>query len=313
MKLCIQVPCLNEEHTLPDVLKTIPKKIDGIDEIEIVIINDGSTDRTVEVAKKLGVKHFVLHPMRRGLAQSFQDGIMKCLELGADIIVNTDGDNQYPSEEIPRLIQPILAGTADMVVADRQVQKIAHFSAGKKFFQKFGTWVLNKAANTNLPDGPSGFRAYTRETAIKINVFTRFSYAMETIIQAGNSGITIDTVKIDVNPKTRESRLFNSSTEHVLRSGAAIFRAFVMYRPFFLFINLSVVLFVLGAIPFGRFLWGFFDNQPGQHIQSLLFGLVLMTGSIMSFTLGVIADLTRINRQMQEKQLETTKKIWLKK
>ena len=313
MKLCIQVPCLNEETTLPEVLKSIPKSIPGIDEIEIVIINDGSTDKTVEVAKKYGVKHFVLHPMRRGLAQSFQDGIMKCLELGADIIVNTDGDNQYPSEEIPRLIQPILDGKADMVVADRQVQKIAHFSAGKKFFQKFGTWVLNKAANTNLPDGPSGFRAYSREAALKINVLTRFSYAMETIIQAGNSGIAIATLPIQVNPKTRESRLFNSSAEHVMRSGAAIFRAFVMYRPYALFITISVILFVLGAIPFARFLWGFFDNQAGQHIQSLLFGVVFMVGAIMSFTLGIIADLTRMNRLIQEKQLEFTRKLWLKK
>lgn len=311
MKLCIQVPCLNEEKTLPLVLATIPKHIDGIDEIEIVIINDGSTDQTVEVAKKHGVKHFVLHSQRRGLAQSFQDGLMKCLELGADIIVNTDGDNQYPSEDIPRLIEPILQGRADMVVADRQVQKILHFSGGKKFFQKFGTWVLNKAANTNLPDGPSGFRAYSRETALKVNVMTSFSYAMETIIQAGNSSFGIETIKIEVNPKTRESRLFNSSGEHVLRSGAAIFRAFVMYRPYALFLGTGATLFALGLIPFGRFLWGFFDANTGGHVQSLIFGLVLMIGAIICFALGVIADLIRMNRLMQEKQLEFTKRLYL--
>lgn len=311
MKLCVQVPCLNEEATLPLVLETIPKKIKGIDEIEIVIINDGSTDKTVEVAKSLGVKHFVMHPVRRGLAQSFQDGLMKCLELGADIIVNTDGDNQYPSEDIPRLIQPILDGKVDMVVADRQVQKIAHFSKGKKFFQKFGTWVLNKAANTNLPDGPSGFRAYSRETALKIYVNTRFSYCMETIIQAGNSGISTVAVPITVNPKTRESRLFNSSAEHVMKSGAAIFRAFVMYRPYVLFMSAGAVLFVLGLVPFGRFLWGFFDDQASGHVQSLIFGLVIMIGALLCFALGVIADLIRMNRLLQEKQLELTKRMYL--
>jgi glycosyltransferase involved in cell wall biosynthesis len=308
MKLCVQIPCLNEEETLPSVLKTIPDKIPGVDEIVIVVIDDGSDDKTVEVAQKLGVKHFVRHPQRRGLAQSFQDGLLYCLKQGADIIVNTDGDNQYPSQDIPRLIKPILAGTADMVIADRQVQKIAHFSLGKKLFQKLGTWTLNKAARTNLPDGPSGFRAYSRETAIKLNVVTRFSYAMETIIQAGNSGMAIESVPIEVNPKTRESRLFNSSAEHVVRSGAAIFRAFVMYRPYALFLSLGTALFVVGIIPFGRFLWGFFDNQAGGHIQSLIFGMVFMIGALISVTLGVIADLVRINRIMHEKQLELARR-----
>ncbi len=311
MKLCIQIPCLNEEETLPLVLATMPKSIPGISSIDIVVIDDGSTDKTVDVAKKHGVKHFVIHPERRGLAQSFQDGLLKCLELGADIIVNTDGDNQYPSEDIPRLIQPIMDGEVDMVVADRQVQKIAHFSAGKKLFQKLGTWVLNKAAKTDLPDGPSGFRAYSRETAIKMRVNTRFSYCMETIIQAGNSGISTKAIKINVNPKTRESRLFNSSAEHVMKSGTAIFRAFVMYRPYTLFLTAGLVLTILGLIPFGRFLWGFFDGQAGGHIQSLIFGLVLMIGAIICFALGVIADLIRINRITLEKQLEITKKLYL--
>lgn len=311
MKLCIQIPCLNEETTLPLVLKTIPKHITGIDEIIVVVIDDGSTDKTVAVARSLGVKEFVHHPVRRGLALSFQDGLMKCLELGADIIVNTDGDNQYPSEDIPRLIQPIMDGEVDMVVADRQVQKIAHFSAGKKLFQKVGTWVLNKAANTNLPDGPSGFRAYSRDTAIRMIVNTRFSYCMETIIQAGNSGISTKAIPVVVNPKTRESRLFNSSAEHVLKSGAAIFRAFVMYRPYALFLTAGGILFVLGLFPFGRFLWGFFDAHPGGHIQSLIFGSVLMMGALLCFALGVIADLIRMNRLITEKQLELTKRIYL--
>lgn len=309
MRLCVQIPCLNEENTLPDVLATIPKHIDGIDDIVIVVIDDGSDDKTVKVAKAHGVSHFVSHPRRRGLAQSFQDGVLYCLSIGADIIVNTDGDNQYPSEDIPRLIAPIMEGKADMVIADRQVQKIVHFSPGKKLFQKIGTWTLNKAARTNLPDAPSGFRAYSRETAFKLNVVTRFSYAMETLIQAGNNGIGIATVKIKVNPKTRESRLFNSSAEHVMKSGAAIFRAFVMYRPYALFIPVGTVLLLLGVIPFGRFLWGFFDSQPGGHVQSLIFGTVFMAGGLISYSLGVIADLVRINRIVQEKQLELTKRL----
>lgn len=313
MRLCIQIPCLNEEKTLPDVLSHIPKKIPGIDDIIVVVINDGSDDKTVEVAREHGVTHFVQHPGRRGLAQSFQDGILYCLKQGADIIVNTDGDNQYPSQDIPRLIEPILAGRADMVIADRQVQKIAHFSAGKKLFQKLGTWTLNKAARTNLPDGPSGFRAYSRETAIRLNVVTRFSYAMETIIQAGNNGVTIESVKIEVNAKTRESRLFNSSAEHVLRSGGAIFRAFVMYRPYALFLSLGVAFLILGLVPFGRFLWGFFDDQAGGHIQSLIFGTVFMMGALISITLGIIADLIRTNRITVEKQLELARRQYIEK
>ncbi len=313
MRLCVQIPCLNEAETLPAVLATIPKKIPGIDEIVVVVIDDGSDDKTVEVARKLGVKHFVHHPGRRGLAQSFRDGILYCLKQGADIIVNTDGDNQYPSQDIPRLIEPIMAGRADMVIADRQVQKIAHFSAGKKLFQKLGTWTLNKAAKTNLPDGPSGFRAYSRETALRLNVVTNFSYAMETVVQAGHSGMAIESVPIEVNPKTRESRLFNSSAEHVLRSGGAIFRAFVMYRPYALFLSLGASLFIIGIIPFGRFLWGAFDNRPGGHIQSLIFGMVFMVGALISITLGVIADMIRINRVTIEKQLELARREYVEK
>lgn len=311
VRLFIQVPCLNEEKTLPDVLKTIPKHIPGVDEIVLVVIDDGSDDQTVAVARAHGVTHFVSHPQRRGLAQSFQDGVLYCLSQGADIIVNTDGDNQYPSEDIPRLIQPILEGKADMVIADRQVHKIVDFSPGKKLFQKLGTWTLNKAARTSLPDAPSGFRAYSRETALKLNVVTRFSYAMETLIQAGNSGIAIATVKINVNPKTRESRLFNSSAEHVMKSGAAIFRAFVMYRPYALFLSAGGLLLVLGLVPFARFLWGLLDDQPGGHIQSLIFGTVALMGALICFSLGVIADLIRINRIMQEKQLELTKRLYV--
>lgn len=311
MKLCIQIPCLNEAATLPLVLQTIPTHIDGIDSIDIVVIDDGSTDDTVAVARQLGVRQFVTHARRQGLAKSFQDGILRCLELGADIIVNTDGDNQYPSQDIPRLIAPIVRGDADIAIADRQVQRIAHFSPYKKLMQKFGTWVLNKAAGTNLPDGPSGFRAYSREAALTLNVVTRFSYAMETIVQAGQRGMAIESVTITVNPKTRESRLFNSNFEHIRRSGAAIFRAFIMYRPYALFLTTGTVLALLACVPFGRFLWFAVQGNGRGHIQSLVFGAVLMTGAIMSVVLGVIADLVRINRQLQEKNLELSRKQYL--
>jgi glycosyltransferase involved in cell wall biosynthesis len=313
MKLFIQIPCLNEAETLPLVLKDIPTRIAGVTSIEVLVINDGSTDATVAVAKAHGVKHFVQHTGRRGLAQAFRDGVQYALEQGADIIVNTDGDNQYPGASIPDLVKPIIDKQADIVIGDRQVQTIAHFSPGKKLLQRFGTWVLNQAAGTDVADAPSGFRAYSREAAIKLNVVTQFSYAMETLIQAGHKRLNIQSVRITVNPKTRESRLFNSSAEHVMKSGMAIVRSFIMYRPLTLFATLGWATLVAGLIPFVRFLY-FVNHQNGtHHLQSLIFGTVLLTASFISFTLGVIADLIRINRALIEENLEITKRQLLKK
>ncbi len=313
MKLFVQIPCLNEEETLPLVLRDIPHRIPGIDSIEVLVINNGSTDRTVEVAKKLGVKHFVNHVGCRGLAQAFRDGMWYCLEHGADIIVNTDGDNQYPGAAISDLVQPILEGRAELVIADRQVQTIEHFSPGKKLFQRVGTWVLNLAAGTKVPDAPSGFRAYSREAALKLNIVTRFSYAMETLIQAGTKNLAIATVPITVNPKTRESRLFRNNFEHVFKSGTAILRAFIMYRPLVLFLSLGFFFLLLGLIPFGHFVWLAITLKSRyvfgtHHLQSLLVGSVLLIASFISFTLGVIADLTRINRSLAEDELELVKR-----
>jgi len=316
MKLFVQIPCLNEEETLPLVLKDIPHKIPGINSIEILIINNGSTDRTVEVAKAHGVHHFVNHIGRRGLAQAFRDGLWYCLEHGADIIVNTDGDNQYPGASIADLVQPILNNEADMVIADRQVQTIDHFSPAKKFLQRLGTWVLNRAAGTRIPDAPSGFRAYSREAAIKLNVVTRFSYAMETLIQAGSKNLAIAAIPITVNPKTRESRLFKNTFEHVVKSGLAILRAFIMYQPLVLFVSLGILLLALGCIPFVHFLWLWLTHEPrggfgSHHLQGLIVGSVLLMAAFVSFTLGVIADLTRINRSLAEDDLELTKRYVL--
>lgn len=305
MKVIVQVPCLNEENTLPLVLKSVPKKIPGVDSIEVLIIDDGSTDKTIEIAKKYGVKHFVLHPKNQGLARSFRDGILKSLELGADIIVNTDGDNQYPQEKIGDLIAPIIRGEADMVIADRQVKDIEHFSLGKKIMQRVGTIVLNKAAGTKVPDAPSGFRAYSRNTAMRLNTVTRFSYAMETLIQAGNKNISIATVPVVTNPKTRESRLFKSSWEHVRKSGAAIIRAYIMYRPYFVFMTLGFGMIAVGAYPVGRFVYFFAINNDGRgHIQSLIVGSILIVGGFVALALGIIADLIRINRGLIEDSIE---------
>jgi glycosyltransferase involved in cell wall biosynthesis len=310
MKLVVQIPCLNEEQTLPLVLGSIPKKIKGIDSIEILIIDDGCTDKTVEIAKDFGVKHFVTHPKNKGLAKSFHDGIYKALEMGADIIVNTDGDNQYPQERIADLVQPIVNGEADVAIADRQVKKIKHFSPGKKFMQVVGTRMLNLAAGTKVADAPSGFRAYSRDAAMELNVVTRFSYTMETIIQAGNKNMSIVSVPVETNPKTRESRLFKNSWEHVRKSGVAITRAFIMYRPYVVFVSLAAFLGILGLVPFGRYMYFFiFEHaEAGGHIQSLLLGSVLLVGSFISLAMGVIADLIRINRTLLEDNLEQTRR-----
>jgi hypothetical protein len=250
----------------------------------------------------------VLHRRNMGLARSFQDGVNKALELGADILVNTDGDNQYPQEKIPELIKPILDGQAEIVVADRQTQKIAHFSPLKKLLQRFGSYIVNKAAGTNLPDAASGFRAYSRYSLTRLNVITQFSYCMETIIQAGNKRLAITSIPIRTNPKTRESRLFKNMWHHVFMSMAAIIRAYIMYKPRVVFATLSTILGVAGLAPFIRFLiLALSHNHPGAHLQSLIIGAVLLIGAFLSMALGILADLTHINRILLEESLEHVK------
>ncbi|HVV67206.1 MAG TPA: glycosyltransferase family 2 protein [Candidatus Saccharimonadales bacterium] len=309
MKLVVQIPCLNEEATLPLVLESIPKKIPGIDHIEILVIDDGSTDETVKVARSHGVREFVRHPSNQGLGRSFHDGVMRALELGADILVNTDGDNQYPQEQIADLVQPILEGKADIVIADRQTHTIEHFSRFKKLLQRIGSAVVNRAAGTQLPDAVSGFRAYSRESLLRLNTITRFSYCTETIIQAGNKGLHMESVIIDTNPKLRESRLFKSTWEHVFKSAVTIIRAFIMYKPYLIFGWLGGALFVLGLIPFARFIaLSLDDSSTRGHIQSLLIGSLLMIAAFLCLVLNIIADLIRINRVLIEDNLEQTKR-----
>jgi glycosyltransferase involved in cell wall biosynthesis len=310
MKLVVQIPCLNEAETLPLVLASIPKKVPGVSEIVVVVIDDGSTDDTVAVARSYGVTHFVRHTRNQGLGRSFHDGVQYALSIGADIVVNTDGDNQYPQARIGDLVQPILHGDADIVIADRQTATIAHFSDSKKLLQRLGSAVVNKAAGTTLPDAVSGFRAYSRESLLRLNTITRFSYCTETIIQAGNKGLSIASIPIETNPKLRESRLFKSTSEHVRKSAITIIRAYVMYKPYIVFGWLGGTLFVLGLIPFARFLiLSIADGSTRGHLQSLIIGSLLMVAAFLCLVLNIIADLIRINRVLIENNLETTKRM----
>jgi glycosyltransferase involved in cell wall biosynthesis len=310
MKVIVQIPCLNEAETLPLVMKDMPRKIPGVDVLEFLIIDDGCTDDTVAIAKKLGVHHVVTHARNMGLARSFRDGTDRALELGADIVVNTDGDNQYPQNRIPDLIQPILDGKAEIVIADRQTSKIAHFSPGKKLLQRFGSWVVNKAAGTNIPDAPSGFRAYSKSALLRLNIVTSFSYCMETTIQAGNKHIPMVSIPVTTNPKTRESRLFKSNWEHVFKSMSAIIRAYIMYRPYVVVGTVGTILATAGIIPFVRYaIFLAIDHHPGEHLQSLIVGSVILMGAFLCLVLSVIADLTRTNRVLQEETLEQLRAI----
>jgi glycosyltransferase involved in cell wall biosynthesis len=305
IRVIVQIPCLNEEETLPLVLKSIPRSIDGVSKVEILVIDDGSTDATVKVAEQFGVDHIIRHRRTMGLARSFHDGVNLALELGADILVNTDGDNQYPQDRIPDLIGPILDGSSDIVIADRQTAMIAHFSRGKKVLQRFGTWVVNKAAGSDLPDAASGFRAYSRYALTRLNVVTEFSYCMETIIQAGNQRLAMTSIPVTTNPELRPSRLFSSTWQHVFRSMSAIVRAYVMYKPRVVFTMFGLVCLILGLIPLVRFAYLVStDHAPSQHIQPLIAGAVLLLGAGLSAVLGVLADLIRVNRKLLEESLE---------
>lgn len=309
MRLFVQVPCLNEEATLGEVLSSIPTHIDGIDEIHLLVIDDGSTDRTVEVAKAHGVQHFVRHTRNMGLARSFRDGIDYALQHGADIVVNTDGDNQYPQERIGDLVAPIVTGAADIVIADRQTHTIEHFSPFKKAMQNLGSRVVNFAAGTDLPDAASGFRAYSRASLMRLNVVTQFSYCMETIVQAGNKRMRIASIEVTTNPKTRESRLFSNIFEHMLHSGKAIARSYLMFRPNVVFLTLAVVFGIAGIIPFMRFAVLFAVNGYAGHIQSLLFGMAMLVAALLAGALLVISDLQRTNRVLLEESLERIKEL----
>lgn len=297
------IPCLNEEKTLPLVIKSIPKKIPGIKKIETLVIDDASTDKTYEVAKKLKVTYVLRHINNKGLAKSFVDGIDFCLEKGADIIVNTDGDNQYPQQDIPRLIKPILDGKAEIVIADRQTSKIKHFSPTKKILQKVGSWVVRQVSGVNVPDAVSGFRAYSRDAASQMNIFTDFSYVIETIIQAGKKKIPVASIPIRINPKTRESRLFKGMWGHVKSSAATIIRIFATYEPLKFFSYAGGIIFSGGVILGARFLYFYFGGNAAGHIQSLILASIFIIIGFQIFLIGLVADLIANNRKLHEKIL----------
>ncbi|WP_402467326.1 glycosyltransferase family 2 protein [Isoptericola aurantiacus] len=309
MKLVVQIPCLDEAATLPLVLATLPREVPGFDEVEWLVVDDGSTDGTAEVARNLGVDHVLRHTRTMGLARSFRDGVDFALAHGADVVVNTDGDNQYPSELVGDLTAPIVAGAADIVVGDRQTATIEHFSPFKKRMQRLGSRVVSAAAHTALPDAASGFRAYSRLALLRLNVVTQFSYTMETIIQAGNKHLRIVSVPVTTNPKTRESRLFRNIWQHMGRSGRAIVRSWIMFRPHLVFLTLAAVFFLAAAVPAARFLVFFAQGEGGGHVQSLVFAAAMLVGSLLCLALLVIADLLRTNRTLLEDALERLKRV----
>ncbi len=309
MKLIIQIPCLNEERTLPITLKYLPKKIEGVDNIEVLIINDGSTDRTVEVARKCGVNHVVNYCQRRGLAEAFMAGLDVCLELGADIIVNTDADNQYYGPDIEKLIQPILKKEADIVVGNRETDKISHFSSIKKKFHRLGSWLVRKISHTNIPDATSGFRAFSRDAALRIDVTTKFSYTVETLIQAGKKDLKVASVPIRTNEKLRESRLFSSMFDFLKKSGATIVRVYATHEPLKVFFRIGGTIFFIGVIFGIRYLYFLFLGQGAGHVQSVILASTLMILGFILFFIGLVADLISTNRKLIEKMMYRIKKL----
>jgi glycosyltransferase involved in cell wall biosynthesis len=303
IKLIVLIPCLNEELTLPSVIKSIPKKITGIDIIETMVVDDGSTDKTSEIAKKLGVTYILRNTRNRGLAKSFSLGLNSALFHGADIIINTDGDNQYPQGDIDRLVRPIIEGLADIVIADRQTQKIAHFSPLKKAFQSLGSKITCYLAGIDVPDAVSGFRAYSRQAAMQLNVVTEFSYCTETIIQAGKKKLKVVSIPVTTNPKTRESRLFKNMWQHMKKTGSTMVRVFAMYEPLKTFFSLGAFFLIIGILFFGRFFYFFLIGLGAGHLQSIVFGAVMFLAGFQVMVLGLVSDLIAGNRKLIEEVL----------
>lgn len=313
MKLIIQIPCYNEEKTLPIAIKNLPKKIKGIAKIEILIINDGSMDKTIEVAKKLGIRHIVNFKKNQGLAKAFSAGLDKALELGADIIVNTDGDNQYPGEKIPELIAPILNGKADICIGCRKIQNIKEFSLIKKILQKIGSTMVSKISGTKIPDTTSGFRAYSREAAMRLNVVSEYTYTLETILQAGYQNMAMTYILVDSNKKIRDSRLMTNVFSYLRKSIITLLRIYTFYEPLKTFTYAASVFFLAGLILLVRyFYYYFFAHQSSGHLQSLIVSTILITIGIQVFLIGLVADMIAANRKMFEEIKYKIKKNNLK-
>ncbi len=312
MKLIIQIPCLDEEATLPVTVRDLPERIEGIDEIELLVIDDGSTDRTVEVARELGVHHVVRLTNNKGLAAAFQTGLDASLKLGADIVVNTDADNQYRGADVAKLVGPILAGEADIVVGDRRVAEIEHFSGSKKALQRLGSWVVRRLSGTEITDATSGFRAYNREAALGLLVVDNFTYTLESLIQAGKMRVAVDQVSIETNAQTRESRLFDSTGAYVRRNALSILRIYTRYEPLRVFAGAGLVVALLAVAAWMPFLldWVLNGDSSG-HVQSLILGAVLFIAAIQLFALGVIGDLLAGQRVMTQRVFERVRRVEL--
>lgn len=313
MKLIIQIPCYNEEKTLPITLKGLPRKINGIDKIDFLVIDDGSCDATSEIAGREGVEHVIKLPERRGLASAFSRGLEEALRQGADIIVNTDGDNQYRGSDIERLIEPILQGKAEIVIGCRDIFAIHHFSLFKKFLQKAGSFVVRRFSNTSIPDATSGFRAYSRDAALRLNIFSSYTYTLETIIQAGRKNIPIAYIGIGTNDKLRESRLIKSIGAYLLRSVATILRIYLMYEPMKFFVRIGLIALTGAGFLGLRYLYFFFfGTRHGGHIQSLILAIILTVIGVQLIFIGLLADIIAANRKLLEETLYRVKKEQLK-
>lgn len=311
MKLIIQIPCWNEEYALPTTLAALPRQIAGVDVIEILVIDDGSTDRTAEIARQHGVQHIVHFTNHKGLAAAFAAGLDAALRLGADIIVNTDADGQYPATDIPALIQPILEGTADMVIGDRRVTSVEHFAPHKRLLQKWGSAVVSSFAGLQVEDVTSGFRAYSREAALQLNILTKFTYTLETVIQAGHKQIALATVPTSSNPPTRPSRLFKGSVAYLRQAAPTILRIYTVYEPLKTFLVIGTPL-VIGGILLGvRYLYFYFVGVSGGHVQSLILAAILVIIGFQVFVLGVLADLIATNRRLIEEALYRVRRVEL--
>jgi glycosyltransferase involved in cell wall biosynthesis len=301
MKLIIQIPCLNEADTLAITLRDLPRQVPGFDEVEWLIIDDGSSDNTVEVAEACGVDHIVRHPVNRGLATGFMSGLDACLRLGADVIVNTDADNQYQGQDIPELTRPIVAGLADMVIGERPIEQTEHFSWVKKKLQRLGSWAVRAASRTEVVDAPSGFRAISRETAMRLSVFSSYTYTLETIIQAGHSNLRVLSVPIRTNGDLRPSRLVKSISSYVSRSLVTILRVFAIYRPLKLFMWPGIVLLIGGFLAGLRFIYFLFTSGGDGHVQSVIFSSMCLVLGTLLVMMGLLADLIATNRKLLEK------------
>lgn len=310
-KLIIQIPCLNEAQTLPATLADLPKSIPGVDAIEILVIDDGSRDGTADVARACGVDHIVRLRRNKGLAAAFQAGIDACLKAGADFIVNTDADNQYAGAEIPKLLAPLLRGEADICIGDRNIAELRHMSWRKRRLQALGSWVVRQVSNTSVPDTTSGFRAYTREAALRMTIISEFSYTLESIIQAGKKRMAIAHVPVAVNPRTRESRLFDSVFSYIKRSGATIVRIYAMYEPLKVFTYIGLTLFGAGFLLGLRLVYYYFQYEAGRHIPSAIAAAVLMILGFMVLVIGLLADLISANRKLLEDLLYRVRSLEL--